>query len=309
MARTSDAALQDAVAKLLRINRNAEDSFTKFKRELSSNPELLQLVQDELNSKIGGLHSLDNLKDFLTDSRHVVIPLLADGINGAEMLQKVNNFKSMGDKLVAMRFTLEDYNQTFISQLSVLNELHLRRNKLDHKLRKVKAWRKAWNIVYSTVKFAVIALSVVLAVLTAPPAATAAANGTGGVMALLQQWIDSRWDDHQSSCEAERELTGKILNEASLTFHEVNQVGALLRHLEVQIASLTHHAEFSIEDDEDPGAGLVLERMKRKAANVMASVESLEKEVDRRREELRRTALTFLWSVTDQVHILPTNLS
>ncbi|KAJ0979822.1 hypothetical protein J5N97_015296 [Dioscorea zingiberensis] len=299
MVRTRDD-LQDTAAELLGIN---VDSSIQLKRELSSNAELLQLVQVQLKRTMEGVRCLDNLKYFLTKlGRDMqVLPFLEDGTNGAEVLQKVKDIKAILGDRAAMRLTLEDYNQSFSRQSWVLNELHLRRNSLDHRLRRVKAWRKAWNIVYSTVKFGVIVLSVVLAVLTAPPAATATANGTGGVLALLQQWVDSKWDDHQSSCEAERELTGKILNEASLTFHEVNQVRVLLRHLEVQIASLTHHAEFSIEDDEDPAAGLVVERMKQKAADVMASVESLEEEVDRRRVELKRTALTFLWSVTDQV--------
>ncbi|KAJ0965402.1 hypothetical protein J5N97_026540 [Dioscorea zingiberensis] len=295
--RTSQA-VRDAASELFCINRDAVDSFIQLKGDIDV--ELMKLVPEQLKTTMKTLHFMGDLKCFLIKVGDMVLPFLAaDGSSGAdELIQKVKDFKAT-EEPVAMRLILEDYKQVFSRQL---RELHLRKNRLDRTLRKVKAWRKAWNIVYSTVKFTVIALSVALTVLTAPPAATAVAGAASGVMGLVQPWVDSKWDDYQSSCEAERELTGKILNEASLTLYGVNDVGVLLRRLEVQIATLTDHAEFGIEEDEDAAARMVVERMKGKAAVVMASVESLKEKADRLREELRRTAVTFLQSVTDQVH-------
>ncbi|KAJ0976413.1 hypothetical protein J5N97_018378 [Dioscorea zingiberensis] len=299
MVRTSEA-VRDTASELFCINRNAVDSFIQLKGDIDG--ELLKLVEDELKITMKTLHRMDNFKCFRIKVRDLVHPFLAaeESSRPLVIIQKVKDFKATGEP-DAMSLTLEDYKQDFSRQLLVSSKLRLRKKRLDDMLREVKAWRKAWDIVYSIVKFAVIVLSVVLPVLTAPPAAAAAATGASGVMGLVQPWVDSKWDDYQSSLEAERKLTGKILNKASLTSHGLNYVENLLRPLVAQIATLTDHAEFGIEEDEDAAARMVVERMKRKAAEVMASVESLDEKADRRREELRRTAVTFLQCVTDQV--------
>lgn len=98
------------------------------------------------------------------------------------------------------------------------------------------------------------------------------------VLAILQQWVDTKWDAHQSSCEADKELTRKILNQASLTFDEVNGVGVLVEYLEVQMKSFTydHNSKFAME--------------------------SLDNVLDLRHLDLRKAALT-LFEVVDRVYI------
>ncbi|XP_039129823.1 uncharacterized protein LOC120265939 [Dioscorea cayenensis subsp. rotundata] len=171
-------------------------------------------------------------------------------------------------------------------------------------LSRIKTRTNAWNIAQWIAKFGVTVLSVLIPVAAGvQPAATAANNGAGGMIGLLQPLVDSHLAGQQRSCEVEIDLNEKILNEACFIFHRVNSTQVLVELLEDQMGLLARHAEFLVVagDDEDLTVSMAMEHIKRKAEDLVVTIERLEKEVDRSSEDLRRAALTLLQTVTDQV--------
>ena len=188
----------------------------------------------------------------------------------------------------------------------VLDDFRRRKHDLDHnRLVRIKAWRKSLNIGLWMAKLGVTVLSVVFQVAGEWAAAIAANNGANGVIGLLQQLVDSHLAGQQSSCEDERNLTAKILNEASFIYHRVNSFQNLVQRLEDQMGLLAQYAEFLTVagEDEDAAVSMAMEKIKDKAGELVDSIENLEEKVDRSCDDLRRAAFTLLQTVTDQVSI------
>ena len=189
---------------------------------------------------------------------------------------------------------------------TLLDDLRRRNHDLEHnKLGRIKAWRKGWNLSLCIAKLGVTVLSVVFPMARARAAAIASNNGASGVIGLLQQLVDSHLAGQQSSCEDERDLTAKILNEASFIYHRVNSFQNLVQRLEDQMGLLAQYAEFLAVagEDEDAAVSMAMEKIKDKAGELVVSIENLEEKVDRSCDDLRRAALTLLQTITHEVFI------
>ncbi|XP_039128341.1 UPF0496 protein 1-like [Dioscorea cayenensis subsp. rotundata] len=207
------------------------------------------------------------------------------------MLEKLNN-------LDTMRFVLDEFKLT-----TVLDGLRRRKHDLEDKLGRIKAWTNAWTIGQWIAKFGVTVLSVLIPVAGVRPAATAANNGAGGVIALLQPLVDSYLAGQQSSCEDEIGLTEKILNEACFIFHRVKSARVLVKELQDEMGLLAKCGEFIAVagEDEDGAVSREMDKIKCKAGELVDKIENLEKEVDCSCVDLRGAALTLLQTMTEQV--------
>ncbi|KAH7676687.1 hypothetical protein IHE45_07G033200 [Dioscorea alata] len=294
----SFTALRAAASALIDVNRDALDNIGQLKDEISSNPELLFFVENYLQT----LDIFTALKDSLSNARgteHLVrdaVLLFKKGHDPSGALKKLQQFKDEGDPLTE-KFV--EFKLVCEHQQSILRDLLLRKQDLDRKLREVKAWRKVWNIVYSAVFAAVLISSVVLAAVAAPPAVIAAAAAASGAMAPLQQWLDSMWDNFQNRYEEERKIIVSLGKETSFAIHELNSIRSLVDSLEGKIRSMIHRAEFAIDGEEEEEMKMAMNEINLKAGEFANSVEQLEKEVDRRGDELKRATATILQTVTD----------
>ncbi|KAH7676678.1 hypothetical protein IHE45_07G032700 [Dioscorea alata] len=300
---TNCDAIFDTAAELYGINRETVCSVVQLKSKISADTQLSAWLQVQLKSTMNTLHAMGVLKCKLHQARAVVLLIFREGTDSAEKLEKLK------DCLETMRFATGDFKLACHQHEQLTEVLHgLRRRKhdLEDKLGRIKAWSKAWNIALWIAKFGVTLLSVLIPVARVRAVVTAANNGAGGVIGLLQPLVDSHLASQQSSCEVERDLTAKILNEACFIFHRVNSARVLVDLLESQMELLARDAEFLVVavEDEDLAVSMAMDKIKAgKAGDLVDSIESLENEVDCSCEDLRRAALTLLQMVTDQVSI------
>ncbi|KAH7676690.1 Delta antigen N-terminal protein [Dioscorea alata] len=201
-------------------------------------------------------------------------------------LEKLKEFKNQGDLFTKKFF--DEFKLLCERQQSFRSFLRRRKQDLDRKLRKVKAWRKVWNIFYFVVFAAVLISSVVLAAVAAPPAVTAAVTAASGAMAPLQKWLDSMWNNLQKPYEEERRIIVSLGKETLFTIHELNSIKSLVDSLEVENRSMIHTAEFAIDGNEAEKLKVAMIEIKPKAGIFAKSVEELEKKVDRLGYELKR---------------------
>ncbi|KAH7676686.1 Bacterial hemolysins domain-containing protein [Dioscorea alata] len=297
------ALLADA-SDLIDVNRDALDNIGQLKDEISSNPDLLFFVKYYLQTSIHTLRFFSALKDSLSKARGTellvddTLLLFRKGHDPSGALKKLQEFKDEGDHFTE-KF-VEEFKLVCERQQSILHDLLLRKKDLDQKLREVKAWRKVWNIVYSAVFAAVLISSVVLAAVAAPPAVTAAAAAVSGAMAPLQQWLDSIWDNFQNPYEVDRKIIDSLWKETSFAIHVLNSIRSLVESLEEKIRSMMiHTAEFVTDGKEKEKLKAVMIKIKRKAGEFAERVEQLQKEVDRRDDELKRATATILQTFTD----------
>ncbi|KAH7676671.1 hypothetical protein IHE45_07G032200 [Dioscorea alata] len=146
-------------------------------------------------------------------------------------------------------------------------------------------------------------LSVLIPVAGVRPAATAANNGVNGLIGLLQPLVDSHLAGQQRSCEVEIDLTAKILNEACFIFHRVKNARVLVELLQLKMGSLAEYAKCLAVtgEDDDLAVSMVMDEIKSKAGELVDIIQNLKEEVVCSCGDLRRSALTLLQTVTDQV--------
>ncbi|XP_039128542.1 UPF0496 protein 1-like [Dioscorea cayenensis subsp. rotundata] len=213
-------SLFDTAAKLYGIKPENVCCVIQLKTEIFADTELSEWLRDQLNATMNTRDAMDVLKFNLHQARPLVL-ILRDGdeaeADREETLEKLNNLKTMRSILEGFKLVCVEHEKL----TTVLDGLSRRKHNLDHNLGRIKAWRKAWNIAQGIVKFGVTVLSVLIPVAGLRPAATAANNGAGGVVALLQPLVDSHLAGQQSSCEDEIDLIEKILSEACFIFHRV----------------------------------------------------------------------------------------
>ncbi|KAH7676673.1 hypothetical protein IHE45_07G032400 [Dioscorea alata] len=299
---TTVNALFETAAELYGINREAIRGVIQLRTEISTNINLSEWLQVQFMTTMQTLHAMDVLKHYLHQARPMVLLISRHGADRVEMLGKLKDLETMRMRSsVQYDFKLACHEHQKLG--TVLGGLRQRKHDLDHKLDRIKAWRKAWNAGLWIAKFGVTVLSVVLPVAGELAAAIASNNAASGAIALLQPLADSHLADQQSSCEDERDLTVKILNEACFIFHRFNSVRDLVQPLEDQMGLLAEYAEFLAVagEDEDGAVSMAMEKIKGKALELVDDIEELENEVDRSWEDLRRAALTLLQTATDQI--------
>ena len=92
-------ALFDTAAELYGINREVICGIIQLKTEISSNTELSEWMDVQLERTMKILHAMDVLKCKLHQFQPVVLLILTDGIDGVELLEKLKDLETMRYKL------------------------------------------------------------------------------------------------------------------------------------------------------------------------------------------------------------------
>ncbi|KAH7676674.1 hypothetical protein IHE45_07G032500 [Dioscorea alata] len=286
---TNFDAILDTAAELYGINRETVRGVIQLKSEVSANTELLACVQVQLKSTMSTLHAMSLFQRNLHEARAMVLLISRDEAGCSKSLERIESMRSFLEKF---KLVCDKHEQ-----LTVIGDLSRRKHDLEDKLGRIKARTNAWNIAQWIAKFGVTVLSVLIPVAGVRPAATAANNGVNGVIGLLQPLIDSHLTGQQSSCEVEIDLTAKILNEAWFICHRVKNARVLVELLQLKMGSLAEYAKIL----NDLAVSMVMDEIKSKAGELVDIIQNLEKEVDLSCEDLRRSALTLLQTITVQV--------
>ncbi|XP_039128538.1 UPF0496 protein 1-like [Dioscorea cayenensis subsp. rotundata] len=296
-------AFHAAAAALNDVNRESPDDIRQLKDLIPSKLNLLFFVKQYLQTSIDTLRFFTALNDSLSKAREtellvrIAVLLFEDAHRPSAALEKLKEFKNQADPFTEM--FVDEFKLVRKRQKSILQILRLRKQDLDRKLRKVKAWRKFWNIVYYVVFAAVSISSIVLAAVVAPPAVTAAFAAASGAMAPLQQWLDSMWKKFLKPYKKERKIIDSMGKETCFLIHELNSIRSLVESLEGKIKSMIHTAEFAIDGTEEEKLKVAMIEIKLNAGTFAKNVDELEMKVDRLGHELKRAIATILQTVTD----------
>ncbi|KAK8948849.1 UPF0496 protein [Platanthera zijinensis] len=78
----------------------------------------------------------------------------------------------------------------------ILEKLHHKKNKLDRKLKSVRAWRKVTCIIFASAFASLLICPVVAALVAAPPIAAALTAACSIPLGSMGKWFDSLWKEY-----------------------------------------------------------------------------------------------------------------
>ncbi|GAB4853930.1 hypothetical protein Ancab_018139 [Ancistrocladus abbreviatus] len=177
-------SLKEVTECLLEMNQEVVKVILECKKDIGKNQELFDLVEEYFENSLQTLDFLTALEKCLKrvkDSQLLMIVALqqfeeedaARENKYSRTLEELKNFKATGDPFTEEFFQI--FQCVYQQQISLLEKLQLRKNKLDKKIKHIHVWRKVSSIIFAATFAAVLICSVVVAAVAAPPVASALA--------------------------------------------------------------------------------------------------------------------------------------
>ncbi|XP_044490111.1 UPF0496 protein At4g34320-like [Mangifera indica] len=289
-------SLKVATESLLEMNQEVVKVILECKKDIWKSQELFELVEEYFESSLQTLDfctALEKCLKHARDSQLLILVALQQfeeennemkaGQRYVRTLEELKNFKAAGDP-----FT-EDFFQIFQSvhkqQISMLEKLQLRKNKLDKKLKYIHAWRKVSNIIFAATFATVLICSVVAAATAAPPVAAALAAASSIPLGSMGKWIDSLWKNYESALKGQREVISSMQVGTHVAIKDLDIIRVLIDRLEIEIEALLQNVDFAIEEE---AVKIAVEEIKKKLGVFMRYVEDLEAQADMCSRDIRR---------------------
>ncbi|GAB2222529.1 hypothetical protein Drorol1_Dr00016647 [Drosera rotundifolia] len=294
-------SLREVTGCLLEMNQQVVKVILECKKDIWKNQELFDLVEEYFDNSLQTLDfciALEKCLKRVKDSQLLIMVALQhfedeDGSDGetryARTLEDLKNFKASGDP-----FT-EDFFQIFQSiykqQMSMLEKLQRRKDKLDKKLKKIRAWRKVSSIIFVAAFATVLICSVVAAAVAAPPVAAALAASTAVPLISVGKWIDSLWKNYENALTGQKEVIGTMQVGTYVTVKDLENIKVLIDRLQIEIESLQQKADLAITEEV---VKLGIDEIKKKLSAFMKNVEDLGTEADMCSRDIRRARTVVL---------------
>ncbi|KAL9253321.1 UPF0496 protein-like protein [Drosera capensis] len=148
-----------------------------------------------------------------------------------------------------------------------------RKDKIDKKLRKTRAWRKVSSIIFVAAFAAVLISSVVAAAVAAPPVAAAIAASTAAPLISVGKWSDSLWKNYEDAMTGQKEVIGTMQFGTYVTIKDLENIRVLLLdRLQIEIESLQQKADLAITEEV---VKLGIDEIKKKLSALMKNIEDL----------------------------------
>ncbi|KAK9164081.1 hypothetical protein Syun_004983 [Stephania yunnanensis] len=295
-------SLKEVTECLLEMNQEVVKIILACKKDIWKNQELFELVEEYFENSLQTLDFCTALEKCLKKARdsqliiHVALQQFEEeDVEGGDKkyfrtLEELRNFKEAGDP-----FT-EDFFQTFRSvymqQRLMLEKLQLRRNKLDKKLKGVKAWRKVTCCIFAAAFAAFLICSVVAAVIAAPPVASALAAATSIPLGSMGKWFDSLWKNYENALKGQKEVVSSMQAGAFIAIMDLDTIRVHVDRLRIEIESLLQTAEFAFRQDE--AVRFAIEEIKKRLGVFMQSIEDLGEHADRCSRDIRKARTVVL---------------
>ncbi|URE24501.1 UPF0496 protein 1 [Musa troglodytarum] len=296
-------SLREITGCLLEMNHEVVKVILECKHDIWKSPELFDLVEDYFDNSLQTLDFCAALEKCLKEARdtqliiHVALQRFAeeeeeedDKKKYSRTLEELRLFKAAGDPFTKEFFRV--FQSVYRQQLLMLEKLQLRKNKLDKKLKSIKAWRTLSSIIFAATFAAVLICSVVAAAVAAPPVAAALAAAASIPIGSMGKWIDSLLNDYQNALKGQKEVLSSMQVGTFIAIKDMDSIRVLVDKLEMGITSLLDDAEFAIKD---VGAvKLGIEEIRKKMEVFMKSVEDLGEQADRCSRDIRRARTVVL---------------
>ncbi|KAL2490712.1 UPF0496 protein [Abeliophyllum distichum] len=295
-------SLKDVTGCLLEMNQEVVKVILECKKDIWKNQELFELVEDYFENSLKTLDFCSTLENCLKRARdsqlliHVALqqfeeeddPILG-GDRYTRTLEELKNFKSAGDPFTEEFF--QNFQSVYRQQVLMLEKLQLRKNKLDKKLKYIRAWRKVSSIIFAATFAAVLICSVVAAAMAAPPVAAALAAATSIPLGSMGKWINSLLKNYENAIKGQKEILNYMNVGTYVTIKDLDSIRVLIDRLETEIESLLKNADLVINEE---AVKLGVEEIKKKLDGLMKNIEDLGVQVDVCSRDIRRARTVIL---------------
>ncbi|KAJ4963491.1 hypothetical protein NE237_023430 [Protea cynaroides] len=294
-------SLIEVTGSLFETNQEVVKVILDCKKDIWKNQELFELVEDYFENSLQTLDFCTALEKCLMKARdsqlilHVALQQFgkeegADDKKYLATLEELKNFKAAGNP-----FT-EDFYQNFLTvykrQVLMLQKLQVRKNKLDKKLKSVKAWRKVSSIIFAATFAAILICSVVAAAMAAPPVVAALAAATSIPVGSMGKWFDSLWTGYENALKGQKEVIGSMQVGTYVAIKDLDSIRVLVDRLEIEFQTLMQNADFALREGE--AVKIALEEIEKKLGVFMKSIEDLSEQADRCSREIRQARTVVL---------------
>lgn len=282
-------SLKDFTSFFPEMNHEAVKVILNSKEDIWKNQELFDMVKEYFDSSLKTLDFCTTLEKCLKRARgsQLIIQVAlkhfeeedgSDGTNYSRTIQELKNFKSAGDPFTEEFYSL--FQSVYQQQVSMFEELHRRKRKLDKKLKSLKGWRKISNIIFIATFVSVLICSVVAAAVTAPPVLTAVAAASAVPLGSMGKWFNSIWKGYENALKRPRGIYNSIQMGTYITIKELEDIRVLVARLEIETESLLQNADFAITREDEAVKFAIIE-IKKKVTIFMETIEDLGKHVDK----------------------------
>ncbi|XP_008806206.2 UPF0496 protein 1-like [Phoenix dactylifera] len=298
-------SLKEVTGCLLEMNQEVVKVILECKKDIWRNPELFGLVEEYFENSLQTLDFCTALEKCLKKARdsqliiHVALQRFEDEEEVVEedsrnkyvkTLEELRHFKAAGDPFTEEFFHV--FQSVYTQQLSMLEKLQQRKNKLDKKLKSIKAWRKVSSIIFVATFATILICSVVAAAVAAPPVAAALAAAASIPVGSMGKWIDSLLKGYQQAVKGQKEILSSMQVGTYIMIKDLDSIRVLVDRLEVQIDALLDNAELALRDEEAVKFGI--EEIKKRLEVFMKSIEDLGEQADRCSRDIRRARTVVL---------------
>ncbi|KAL9229439.1 hypothetical protein vseg_004905 [Gypsophila vaccaria] len=301
-------SLRQVIKCLIDMNQEVVRVILEVKKDIWDNRQLFGLVQDYFECTVQTLDFFTALDTCLKRARDRQVTvrvsllrfeeeMLKVGVDGGEfvrVLRELREFKDEGDPFTEEFFGV--FQNVYRHQVQMFEKLNARKDKMDKKLRCVKAYRKVSNVIFAASFVAVIICSVVAAALSAPPVVTALAAATSAPMGGIGKWMNSLWKKYENELKNQRELVRAMKLGTYIAIKDLDTIRVLVDKLEVQVEALLANAEFALLENE--ALGVVLEEIKKKQVEFLETIEELGEHGDKYSRDIRRARTVILQRIS-----------
>ncbi|KAH8498351.1 hypothetical protein H0E87_017315 [Populus deltoides] len=293
-------SLKEVTECLLEMNQEVVKVILECKRDIWKNQELFELVEEYFENSLQTLDFCAALEKCLKrarDSQLLILVALqqfeeeseAGGSKYVKTLEELKSFKAAGDPFTEEFFQI--FQSVYRQQITMLEKLQLRKNKLDKKLKCIHAWRKVSSIIFVATFATVLICSVVAAAMAAPPVAAALAAASSIPLGSMGKWIDSMWKNYENALKGQKEVISTMQVGTYVAIKDLDTIRVLINRLEIEIEALMQTTDFAIEHD---AVKLAIEEIKKKLGVFMKNVEDLGVQADTCSRDIRRARTVVL---------------
>lgn len=294
-------SLKEVTECLLEMNQEVVKVILECKKDIWKSQELFELVEEYFESSLQTLDFCTALEKCLKrarDSQLLILVALQQFEEENEMgaghryvrtLEELKNFKAAGDPFTEEFFQI--FQSVYKQQISMLEKLQLRKNKLDKKLKYIHSWRKVSSIIFAATFATVLICSVVAAAMAAPPVAAALAAAASIPLGSMGKWIDSLWKNYENALKGQKEMISSMQVGTYVAIKDLDNIRILIDRLEIEIEALLQNVDFVIEEE---AVKIGVEEIKKKLGVFMKNVEDLSVQADTCSRDIRRARTVVL---------------
>ncbi|GMI74620.1 hypothetical protein like AT4G34320 [Hibiscus trionum] len=299
-------SLREVTECLLEMNQEVVRVILECKKDIWKSPELFDLVEEYFENSLKTLDfcsSLDKCLKRARDSQLLILVALQqfdeESENGGhgnsgevkyvKTLEELKNFKAAGDPFTEEFFQI--FQSVYKQQMAMLEKLHLRKNKLDKKLKSIHAWRKVSSMIFVATFAAVLICSIVAAAMAAPPVAAALAAATSIPLGSMGKWIDTLWKNYENELKGQKEVISSMQAGTYVAIKDLDNIRVLIDRLEIEIESMLKTADFAVQEG---AVKIGVDEIKKKLGIFMKNVEDLGQQADVCSRDIRRARTVVL---------------